>query len=147
MKLDFTLDVPQQAQILQPQGETMYRLHLDGGKLMASSAKPAFVGNWNDVAWGEPTQVFNDNDIIDFQAFITDGEYFTVVYTTQTGLNKIGMYPGEFPLYGNKDPYRLYWATDSLILYMNVENTWTPVSVMSPDGSISSSIELTRKEW
>ena len=73
------------------------------------------------------------SDIVSFEARSFDGTHFAIIYTTSSNINYIAIWPGDFPLYGNKDPYRLYYAVDSETLYMNVENRWIPVSYLSHD--------------
>lgn len=146
MLINFRIDCENRAQIIQPIEGPMYKLYLQNGTIWCQQASQEGIGNWDEVVWTEPEQVFTERDIIDFQVSMSAGEYFLLVYTTSNGTNKVAIWPGEFPLYGNKDPYRIYWGTDTHILYMNVENTWVPVSVMDEDGT-AGVIEFTRKEW
>lgn len=146
MLVNFTIPVNSQAQILQPSEGVMYMLYLQNSSIWCKQAPQEFIGNWDEVQWTSPTQVFSEEGIVDFQATMSEGEYLLILYTTKNGTQKVAVWPGEFPLYGNQDPYRIYWGTDTHILYMNVENTWVPVSVMDEEGT-AGVIEFTRKEW
>lgn len=147
MIIDFRVSVEEQAQIIQPKGDgTIWKLFLQGGVIMASSATPTVVGDWDGLAWSASEKVFSDTNVIDFHVQMAEGEVFLILYTLANGTIKVGVWPGDFPLYGNKDPYRIYWGTDSHILYMNVESTWVPVSVMNDEGT-SGLIEYERSEW
>lgn len=74
-----------------------------------------------------------DNNITSYTLNVLDGTNIVLVYTTLDGLSKVAIWPGDFPLYGNNDPYRFYYGVDSETLYMNVENRWVPVSYLSHD--------------
>lgn len=81
--------------------------------------------------WVDEGPMLHDRNITYFDISVLDGNNLVCVYNTVEGNNKVVIWPGDFPLYGNSDPYRLYYAIDSEILYMNVENRWIPVSYLS----------------
>lgn len=74
-----------------------------------------------------------DNNITSYALNVLDGTNIVLVYTTLNGLSKVAIWPGDFPLYGNNDPYRFYYGVDSETLYMNVQNRWLPVAYLSHD--------------
>lgn len=92
--------------------------------------------NSNDLAWCTWTDagyLITDYDINYFNIHVLDGNNIVLFYTTNDGMTKVAIWPGDFPLYGNSDPYRFYYGIDSETLYMNVENRWVPVSYLSHD--------------
>ena len=83
--------------------------------------------------WVHEGQLVTEKNIQSYYVSVLDGNNLVLMYTTKSGLSKVAIWPGDFPLYGNSDPYRLYYGIDSETLYMNVENRWVPVSYLSHD--------------
>ena len=83
--------------------------------------------------WVHEGQLVTEKNIQSYYVSVFDGNNLVLMYTTKSGLSKVAIWPGDFPLYGNSDPYRLYYGIDSETLYMNVENRWVPISYLSHD--------------
>lgn len=126
------LTVDNTAEIVELRGLGTYKIVLSPtGKLSIFSSD-----NNDDLAnctWTSQGTVVNDTDVECFDVHALDGDHFLLLYKTRSGLNKVAIWPGDFPLYGSKDPYRLYYGIDSQTLYMNVENRWSPVAYLDHD--------------
>lgn len=119
------------AQIFELRGLGTYLIKLINGRLKVYLSDNN--NSLNTCSWLDRGQLVLDNDVLDFNIQVLDGNNLVLVYSTARGISKVAIWPGDFPLYGNNDPYRFYYGIDSETLYMNVENRWVPVSYLSHD--------------
>lgn len=88
------------------------------------------ANNIASCTWTYIGDVIDENNIDSYDVHVQDGRSLVIIYKNRIGQSKVAIWPGDFPLYGPKDPYRLYYGVDSETLYMNVENRWVPVSYL-----------------
>lgn len=101
---------------------------LDKGKVRSYSS-PFDNGQWNELSLVQQDFTLNESGFIQMRGTYT-GE-IDIVYLTNRDDTRAFIWPNDGEEFVYDDPYRLYWATDTRKLYMNIANVWSMIGTLN----------------
>ena len=87
------------------------------------------LANWGGLSLGSDSEVFYDEDVSLLHSDIIEDLLTVLVWKDGTS-HRIAVTPDDHPIYDPKAVNRLYWATDTRIMYQNIADTWQMVGTL-----------------
>lgn len=90
------------------------------------------LGNWSSLSLGSGNKILYDNDVSHLHSDTIENLLTVLIW--KDGLShRIAVTPDEHPIYDPSSVHRLYWATDTRILYQNIADTWQMIGTLKHD--------------
>jgi hypothetical protein len=84
------------------------------------------LGVWDPLTFSDPIAIAPDNNLVSINIFNQPDDNVWIVWETDKQ-HRIAVIPDTGEIYDPESVYRLYYAVDTEIMYMNISEIWTPV--------------------
>lgn len=84
------------------------------------------LGVWDNLVFSAPAALAPDNNLVSINIFNQPDDNVWIVWETDKQ-HRIAIIPDTGEIYDPESVYRLYYAVDTEIMYMNISEIWTPV--------------------
>ena len=108
-------------------------LFVDNGQLMSITSYPE-LGQWENLEFSEPEQKAPDSNINTLNIYYYPGTRTWIAWSTEDepNMHRYVVDPDEEPEIEHT-PYKLYYAYDTDMLYMNIEEFWYFIASLRHD--------------